>query len=128
MCFSISTDYFVRKIKGWYKSFVHQYICVIRQLVKIFITSDVCSKMMVLETYITILGRGSSPAAPAGGGGVVSDSPAAPAGGGCHPPPPPPAGAAEVSFNLLLISHTFVSYYYCIEYLGKCCGVYYFLL
>ena len=37
--------------------------------------------------------------------------------------------AAEVSLNLLhLISHTFVSHYYCIEYLGKCCGVYYFVI
>jgi len=79
--------------------------------------------MMVLETYINILGRDMSSAASAGGAGGVSAPSAAPAdggGGGGRPPvppaeaaeqsitpPPPPAEPAEVLFNLLqIISHT----------------------
>jgi len=102
---------------------------------------------MVLETYVTILGRDMSFAASAGGAGGVSAPSAAPAGGGggggrpsagsagggggavYHiTPPPPPAEPAEVLFNLLqIISHTFVSYYYCIENWGKCRGAYCFV-
>jgi len=57
-------------------------ICVIRPRVNIFITPDDCPKIMVLETYITILGRDMSSADSAGGAGGVSVPSAAPAGGG----------------------------------------------
>ena len=67
--------------RGWWRMPTLRTLRLRRVRRDIFITSEDCSKTMVLETYTTILGRDMSSAASAGGGCGGSASSATPAGG-----------------------------------------------